>query len=119
MAIFNKTTLLALLLVPGAALAQINIGDTLGTNETTIRSAVEAQGYYLRALEVEGDEIEIDVDAKEGGTSLEVEISSASGAVTSIEIEDMDDGEDTSDKEGQDADDDVGEDTNETDDAND
>ena len=85
----TKATLLAALLIPGAAFAQINAGDTLGTTETAIRAALESQGYVIDEIEVEDDEIE--VEALLGEQMCEIEISPETGVDLAAHEEDADD----------------------------
>ncbi|MEO1537283.1 MAG: PepSY domain-containing protein [Pseudomonadota bacterium] len=113
MANLSKTALLAALLIPGAALAQINVGDQLGASETAIQAALEAQGYTVTEIEVEDGEIE--VEATSGGQSFEFEVSPETGLVLAAYQEDEEDGEEDDDDEGDDDDED-GEDTDDDDD---
>jgi hypothetical protein len=98
----SKTALFASLLIPGAALAQINIGDQLGSSETAIQAALEAQGYTITEIETEDGEIE--VEAMIGGQSFEFAISPETGLVLSAYPDDGDNGEDENedDSEGHD-----------------
>ena len=88
----NKSSLLVALFVPGVALAQINVGDALGSSEAAILAALQAQGYETTEIEVENGEIEI--DANLGDQSFEIEVSSTTGLVLAVyeedEIEDDD-----------------------------
>lgn len=93
----SKTALLATLLIPSAALAQINVGDPLGSSETAIQAALEAQGYTITELETEDGEIE--VEATSGGQSFEFEISPETGLVLAASQEDDEDGEEDDDDE--------------------
>ena len=102
MASLNKTALLATLLIPVAALAQINGGDQLGSSETAIQAALEAQGYTITEIETEDREIE--VEATSGGLSYEIEVSEETGLVLAAYQEDDDEGDDDED-EGEDEDD--------------
>jgi hypothetical protein len=88
----SKTALFASLLIPGAALAQINIGDQLGSSETAIQAALEAQGYTITEIETEDGEIE--VEATIGGQSFEFEVSPETGLVLAAHQDDDEDGED-------------------------
>jgi len=117
----GKTALLAALIIPGAVLAQIEVGQELGTSETAIRSALEAKGYTATEFEFEADEIE--VEATSGGQSFEFEISPETGLVLASYVdddgEDEDDDEDEDDyedDEGEDADDEDGEEGDDSDD---
>jgi uncharacterized membrane protein YkoI len=89
----GKLVLLAALMIPGAAFAQINVGDTVGSTEAAVRSALEASGYAVLEIEVEDDEIEAEVTLD--GTAYEIEVSAASGMVLEIEVEDDDESEDS------------------------
>jgi hypothetical protein len=89
---FNKTTLLASLLLPGFALAQVNAGDILGTEEVAINASLEAQGYVVTGFEAEDDEIEVDVTLD--GIAYEIEISSQDGTVLEVELDEVDDDSD-------------------------
>lgn len=86
---FNKTTLLAALILPGFALAQVNPVDSLGTTEAAISASLTAQGYVITGFETEGDEIE--VDATLDGIAYEIEISPQDGTVLEVELGDEDD----------------------------
>ncbi len=85
----TKALLLAGLLIPGAALAQVGAGDALGTSEADIRAAVEAQGYTVSEIEFEDGEIE--VEAMLNGQAYEIEIAADTGLVLEVELEDDDD----------------------------
>ena len=88
---FNRTlvTILATAtLVPSIAFAAVSVGDTVGKTQEEIRSALEKQGYQVREIEVEHDEIEAEVTLD--GKSLEIEIAPESGMVVGIEIDDDD-----------------------------
>lgn len=87
------------LLVPGIAIAQMNIGDNLGTNEADIRSALEAQGYAISEIEIEDNEIE--VEAMRDGQAYEIEVSVETGLVIEVALDDEDD-ESDDDKDGSD-----------------
>ena len=92
---FNKTTLLAALLLPGFALAQVNPGDSLGTTEAAISASLAAQGYVITGYEAEDDEIE--VDATLNGVTYEIEISPQDGMILEVELDDEDEDDDDSD----------------------
>ncbi len=81
------------LVIPGAAFAQMNVGDVLGSTEAEILSAVEAQGYVVNEIEIEDGDIE--VEAVLDGKTYEIEVSSKSGMVLEIELDDEDDSEDS------------------------
>lgn len=103
MANLSKTALLASLLIPGAALAQINIGDQLGASDTAIQAALEAQGYTITEIETEDGEIE--VDATIGGQSFEFEVSLETGLVLTAYQDDDEDGDDDNEDDGEGEDD--------------
>ena len=107
----GKTALLASLLIPGVALAQINVGDKLGASETAIRAALEARGFTATEIEIEHGEIE--VEATSGGQSFEFEVSPKTGLVLAAYEDDDEDG-DEDDEDGDEDDED-----DEDDDAND
>ena len=114
----GKLALLAALLIPGGALAQFNVGDELGTTETAIQAALEAQGYTVIEIEFEDDEIE--VAAMLDGQLFEFEISPETGLVLEIEEEDEDDDdEDEDDEEDEDDDDEDDQDEDDEDDDDD
>lgn len=101
-----KPALLAALLIPGAAIAAINVGDTAGTSPEAIRAALTAQGYEV--LRIETDDGDFEVDARMGGTLFEIEVARSSGMVTGIEMDDdrEDDDHDESDDDDDGKDDD-------------
>lgn len=94
-----KTVLLATLMIPGVALAQINVGDHLGASETAIVTALEAQGYT--EIEIEMEDQEIEVEATSGDQSFEFEVSPETGLVLAA-YEDDDDDNDEDDEEDDD-----------------
>jgi hypothetical protein len=102
MANLSKTTFLAMFIIPTAALAQISVGDELGSSEAAVQAALEAQGYVITEIETEDGEIE--VEATNGGQSFEFEVSPETGLVLAAYQQGDDDGED--DQDGSDADDD-------------
>lgn len=83
---FGKLALVAGLLLPVTAMAQVNLGDNLGSSEAAIRTALEAQGYAVLEIEREGGEIE--VEAILNGQEYEIEISAETGLILEIELED-------------------------------
>lgn len=89
---FAKSALLAALLVPGAAFAGLEIGQTVGTQEADIRAALTNMGYVVQEIEVEDDEIEAEVTLD--GVAYEIELAVDTGAVIEIELEDDEDGDD-------------------------
>lgn len=122
----GKTALLAALIIPGAVLAQIDVGKELGTTETAIRAALEVDGYTATEFEIEVDEIE--VEATRDGKTFEFEISPETGLVLAA-YQDDDEGEDDDDEEEEEEDyeddddesddDDDGEDGDDADDSDD
>lgn len=79
-------TAFALTLASSAALATVATGDRVGTSEAEIRAQLSAQGYEIKAIEVESDEIEVEVT--HSGKAFEIEIDKATGQVTEVEEED-------------------------------
>ena len=88
-----KLALLAGLLVPGVALAQINAGDTTRVTDAEILSTLEAEGY--RVLEIEMEDGEIEVEAVRDGQMFEIEIAADTGLILEIELDDEDASEDS------------------------
>lgn len=74
---------------PVLALADIGLGDTLGTNASEIRATLEAQGYEIEEIEFEDGEIEVEL--VKDGVETELVLSEADGVVKAIELEDDDD----------------------------
>lgn len=74
---------------PALALANIGVGDTLGTDEAAIRSALEAQGYVVEEIEFEDGEIEVELS--KDGVETELVLTGVDGTVTAIEAEEDDD----------------------------
>lgn len=81
----------ALLLGPAIAASAPTVGDVLGTDEATIRTTLEAQGYVVDEFENEDGEIEVEVALNE--TEMEIKIDAETGAVLEIESDDDDDTE--------------------------
>lgn len=84
------------LISPLAAQAEVSVGDILGTSETAIITALEAQGYTIEEIEAEDGEIEVDVMLN--GQEMEIEIAADTGAITEVDIEDNDSDDDDDDK---------------------
>jgi uncharacterized membrane protein YkoI len=59
-------------------------GDIVGVTEIEIRSALLNEGYEVKHIELDGDEIEVEVLLD--GTALELELSAKTGAVIEIEL---------------------------------
>lgn len=89
---FNKTALLAALLVPATAFAGVDVGQTLGTTESGVRAALTDLGYTVEEIEIEDGEIEAQVTL--GGAEYEIEVAMDSGRIIEIELEDDEDGDD-------------------------
>ena len=114
----GKTALLATLLIPGAAFAQFNAGDHLGTTETAIRAALAAQGYAASRFEFEDGEIE--VEATQAGRLFEFEVSPESGLVlASYEEDGENDDDDDDDEEDEDGAEEASDDDDDDDDSED
>ncbi|NOD96834.1 hypothetical protein GS610_06390 [Ruegeria sp. HKCCD6228] len=74
---------------PVLALANVGLGDKLGTSEADIRAALEAQGYQIEEIEIEGGKIEVELI--KDGVETELVLSDTDGVVTAIELEEDDD----------------------------
>ena len=74
---------------PVLALANVGLGDKLGTTESDIRTALEAQGYQIEEIEFEDGEIEVEL--VKDGVETELVLSDTDGVVTAIELEEDDD----------------------------
>ncbi|WP_170515894.1 PepSY domain-containing protein [Ruegeria atlantica] len=87
---FKMLTLTGLIVTaPALALANVGLGDKLGTNEAEIRSTLEAQGYQIEEIELEDGEIEVELS--KDGVETELVLTETDGEVTAIEIEKDDD----------------------------
>ena len=98
------------ILYPTYALAELAVGDVVGTTEAEIRASMEGAGYAVSAVEIEADEVEI--EASLNGQEYEIDVSPADGTVAEIEMaeaddddDDDDDNEDDSEEDGEDDDD--------------
>lgn len=100
---FTKPALLAALLCPTIAFAQVGVGDVAGTDEAQILAFLEAEGYTIQETEIEGPELE--VEAMLDGMLYEIEIDLETGQIAEIEAEDDDDQDDDDDADDGDADD--------------
>ncbi|WP_299555837.1 PepSY domain-containing protein [uncultured Tateyamaria sp.] len=89
----TKPAILAALIVPGIAIAGADVGQTLGTSEADVRSALTAMGYVVQEIEIEGEEIEAEVTLE--GVAYEIEVAIDTGLVTEIELEDDEDDNDS------------------------
>lgn len=74
---------------PVLALANVGLGDKLGTTEADIRAALEGQGYQIEEIEFEDGEIEVEL--VKDGVETELVLSETDGVVTAIELEEDDD----------------------------
>ncbi|MEX0310415.1 MAG: PepSY domain-containing protein [Tateyamaria sp.] len=93
MTTLTKPALLAALIVPGFALAGVDVGQSLGTTEADVRAALVGMGYQVQEIEIETDEIEAEVTLD--GVAYEIEIALDTGLVTEVELEDDEDGDDS------------------------
>ncbi len=64
------------------------VGTYIGKTEAESRTALEAKGFVVTAVEVEPDELEFEV--KKDGQSYEIEIDPTSGKISETEREDDD-----------------------------
>ena len=74
---------------PVLALANVGLGDKLGTTEAEISTTLEAQGYQIEEIEFEDGEIEVELI--KDGVETELVLSETDGMVTAIELEEDDD----------------------------
>ncbi len=74
---------------PALALANVGLGEKLGTDEADIRAALEAQGYVVEEIEFEDGEIEVELS--KDGVETELVLNNVDGTVTAIELEEDDD----------------------------
>ena len=88
----NKLALIPAILIPAVAVAQINVGETIGTSEEAVREALVAQGYEITEIEIEDKAWEI--EALLDGVEYEIEVSMETGTIMEIELEDDEDDED-------------------------
>ena len=115
----NTKTLLATtaLVVSGSiAFAAVSEGEVVGTNAADIQAALEAKGYTVSNITIDGDEIEIDVSLN--GEEGEIEVSAATGEIIEIEVG-PDDDADNEDEDEEDDDEDDDQDDDESDDDED
>ena len=80
---------------PLAAVAAFQLGDTVGTDEASIRAQLEAQGYEVEEIETEDGYIS--VEFQKGSVEMELEIDLATGQVLAIESDDEDEGSEDDD----------------------
>lgn len=78
--------LAALAMVPAVASAQLSVGSDLGTTMREVLIGLEDQGYIVLELELKRDEIEAEVILD--NRRYEIEVDTATGKVTDIELED-------------------------------
>ncbi len=74
---------------PALALANVGLGEKLGTDEADIRAALEAQGYVVEEIKFEDGEIEVELS--KDGVETELVLNNDDGTVTAIELEEDDD----------------------------
>lgn len=86
MTYFNKSAILAALIVPAAAMAGLDVGAQLGSTESDVRAALSELGYVVQDVEVEDGEIEAEVTLD--GVAYEIEVAMDSGLIVEIEVED-------------------------------
>lgn len=91
MKLMQKPVILAALLFPTIAFAQIGVGDVAGADEAQILAFLEADGYTIVEVKTEG--MELEVEALLDGVLFEIEVDLETGQIAEIEDED-DDGED-------------------------
>lgn len=89
---FTKSALLAALLAPAAAFAGLDVGQSLGTTEADVRTALTSMGYEVQEIEIEDGEIEAEVTLD--GVAYEVEVAMDTGLVLEIEVDDDGDSDD-------------------------
>lgn len=92
MTYLTKPAFLAALIVPGFALASVDVGQPVGTTEADVRAALTGMGYEVLEIETEDGEIEAEVTLD--GVAYEIEVALDTGLVVEIELEDEDDVED-------------------------
>lgn len=81
-----KPTLVALaLLIPSAALAQVTLGQNLGTTEAAIRASMTEAGYTVTDIDFDSDEIEI--EAVRNGQKYDIELT-LQGVVKEMQLDD-------------------------------
>ena len=114
----QKSALLAsaafAVVVPTMALAAINVGDTLGTDEAAIINALEVAGYERIEVEFEDGILEAEGWDPVNAMEMEFEIDPATGLVSAVSVEDEDDGADEDDEDDE-ADDDEADDAEDDD----
>ena len=105
---FKKLAALAsvLALYPTLTLAEVAVGDLLGTTNAEIRASLESAGYSVDEVEIEDGEIE--AEAVINGQSVEIDISPENGTILALESDDteQDDDDDSDDGDNDDDDDD-------------
>lgn len=92
MTYFTKPAILAALIVPAAAFAGLDVGQSLGTTDADVRAALTGMGYEVHEIESEDGEIEAEVTLD--GVAYEIEVAMDTGLITEIELEDDEDGDD-------------------------
>lgn len=100
--ILKLTTLTAAIVsVPLLALAELSVGEQVGTDEAAIRAWMEAQGAEVTEIELEDGVIEVEYTLR--GAEYEAELDAATGVVAAMEADDDDSDEDDSDDDADDA----------------
>ena len=80
-------TAAALIVAPVVAFAALNVGDTIGTDEAAIITALEAAGYEDIELELEDGVLEAEAWDVAADMEVELEIDPATGEILYIESE--------------------------------
>ncbi|WP_300037677.1 PepSY domain-containing protein [uncultured Roseobacter sp.] len=86
MTFFKSLALTACIAVPGYALAQTNLGDAAGKTGEDVAAYLTGLGYSV--IEVEAEDDEIEVSALLDGVEYEIEVSSQTGLVIEMGIDD-------------------------------
>lgn len=105
----TKLTILAAALaaVPALTFAQLSLGDSIGTDEATIRAALAAQGAEVIEIELEDGEIEVEYLLD--GTEYEAKVN-ADGTVAALESDEDDETDEEEDDDAEDESEDDSED---------
>lgn len=92
MTLFNKPAMLAALMIPAAAFAGIDVGQSVGSTEVEVRAALTGMGYEVHEIKFEHDEIE--AEAVMDGVLYEIEVATRTGLITEVSVEDDEDHDD-------------------------
>lgn len=76
----------AMALLPATALAKPAVGDKVGSSIQEIVNKLKADGHTIR--EIEHDDNEFEVETVVGGVRYELEISSKTGKITDVDVDD-------------------------------